>query len=354
LKVRAIREKTLRVTPAPRPCPPPPLARGARERSRLLALVSVVALALAGASSVAAARSADGGSRWFMQKPAPSTQVQKSSAERGVNPCNTPDPGFGAYDHWVKNGMAMVLVPHRGAVNAAGEFDVVFHFHGHEPARKEWVQAMNGVVLVGVTLGVGSGVYESTFREPAAFERLLKTAEATVAEHTGRSVAHARRIALSSWSAGYGAAEEILRQPLGRERVDTLILLDGLHCDYANDGLVAAQLEPFVWFAHQATDGKRLMVVTHSSIIPPGYASTTETAHYLINEVGGHSHPAKPRATDPMGLDLVSRYDQGGFHVRGYAGNAELDHCAQVGLYRDILKVHLLPRWKPPRAAKKH
>jgi hypothetical protein len=349
LKVRAIREKTPGVTRASRP-PLPPLERRARERRRRRSVAWVVALCLAGASSAAAPRGA--GSRWFMQKPAPATQVQKSSAERGVNPCNTPDPGFGSYDRWIKNGMAMVLVPHRGAVNAAGEFDVVFHFHGHEPARKEWVQAMSGVVFVGVTLGVGSGVYENTFRDPAAFEHLLKTAEATVAEHTGRSGAHARRIALSSWSAGYGAAEEILRQPLGRERIDTLILLDGLHCDYAGEGLVETTLEPFVWFAHQAAEGKRLMVVTHSSIIPPGYASTTETAHYLINELGGHSHSAKPRATDPMGLELVSRYDQGGFHVRGYAGNAELDHCAQVGLYRDVLKVHLLPRWKPPRAAK--
>ncbi|HTQ02197.1 MAG TPA: hypothetical protein VMI54_00015 [Polyangiaceae bacterium] len=323
-----------------------------RRRSSRLGVALAGALWLAGASSVAAARDAEAGSRWFMQKPAPSTQVQKSSTERGVNPCNTPDPGFGSYDRWIKNGMAMVLVPHRGAVNAAGEFDVVFHFHGHEPARKEWVQAMSGVVFVGVTLGVGSGVYENTFRDPAAFEHLLKTAEATVAEHVGRSDAHARRIALSSWSAGYGAAEEILRQPLGRERVDTVILLDGLHCDYAGDGLVEATLEPFVWFAHEAADGKRLMVVSHSSIIPPGYASTTETANYLIHELGGRPHPAKPRPTDPMGLELVSRYDQGGFHVRGYAGNAELDHCAQVGLYRDVLKVHLLPRWKPPRAAK--
>jgi hypothetical protein len=288
-----------------------------------------------------------------MQKPAPSTQVQKSSTERGVNPCNTPDPGFGTYDRWVKTGSAMVLLPHRSALNAAGEFDVVFHFHGHEPARKEWVQAMHGVVLVGMTLGVGSGVYENTFRDAGAFEHLLKSVEATVAEHSGRSDAHARRIGLSSWSAGYGALEEILNQPLGRERVDSVILLDGLHCDYAGDGLVTTGLEPFVRFAHEAADGKRLMVVSHSSIIPPGYASTTETANFLIHELGGRPHAAKARASDPMGLELVSRYDAGGFHVRGYAGNAELDHCAQVGLYGDILKVHLAPRWNPPRGARR-
>jgi hypothetical protein len=307
---------------------------------------------LFGFGSTAAAGGSSSGSRWFMQKPPPSTQVQKSSADRGVNPCNTPDPGWGAYDHWVKTGSAMVLMPHRSALNAAGEFDVVFHFHGHEPARKEWVQVMKSVVLVGMTLGVGSGVYENTFRDPAAFEKLLKTIEATVAEHSGRPEAHARRIALTSWSAGYGAIEEILNQPLGRERVDSVILLDGLHCDYAGDGFVMTTLDPFIRFAHEAADGKRLMVVTHSSIIPPGYASTTETANFLVHELGGRPHPAKPRATDPMGLELVARYDELGFHMRGYAGNAELDHCAQVGLYRDILQVHLAPRWNPPRATR--
>ncbi|HEV8548899.1 MAG TPA: hypothetical protein VGQ57_07725 [Polyangiaceae bacterium] len=306
----------------------------------------------AGVSSNPTPQAAKGSTHFTPAKPAPSTQVSKSSAERGVNPCNTPDPGFGGYDHWVKlPTYGQLLFPRRGSVNKKAEFDVVFHFHGHEPARKEWVQAMHGVVFVGVTLGNGSGVYENTFRDPAAFEQYLKSVEAAVAEKTGRKDAHARRIALTSWSAGYGAIEQILRQPL-RERVDSVVLLDGLHCDYAGDGLVETNLEPFARFAHEAADGKRLMVVSHSSIIPPGYASTTETAEYLIHELGGRPHPAKSRGTDPMGLDLVSRYDQGGFHVRGYAGNAELDHCAQVGLYRDILKVHLIPRWNSPRATR--
>jgi hypothetical protein len=294
--------------------------------------------------------------RWFLQKPNANTKVAKSVAERGVNPCNTPDPGFGAYDHWVKlPSQGLIMMPHRGGVNQAGEFDVVFHFHGHDPARKEWVHAMSGVVLVGMTLGIGSGVYENTFRDPSAFDRLVKSVESAMAEHTGRPNAHIRRMALTSWSAGYGAVEEILRQPQHRARVDSVILLDGLHCDYANggDGLVDLTLEPFVRFAHEAAEGQKLMIVSHSSIIPPGYASTTETANFLINELGGRPRAARSRASDPMGLDLVSRYDQGGFHVRGYAGNAELDHCAQVGLYRDILKIHLVPRWSPPRGARR-
>ena len=53
----------------------------------------------------------------------------------------------------------------------------MFHFHGHEPARKEWVQAMDGAVFVALTLGIGSGPYEAAFREPGAFERLVESVE---------------------------------------------------------------------------------------------------------------------------------------------------------------------------------
>ena len=50
-----------------------------------------------------------------------------------------------------------------------------------------------------------------------------------------------------------------------------------------------------------------------------------------------------------MGLDLISRYSRGKFHVRGYSGNDKMDHCAHIGLYRDVLKVHVMPRWNSPR-----
>jgi hypothetical protein len=91
------------------------------------------------------------------RKPAPSTQVQKSASERGVNPCNTPDPGFGIYGKW-EGGISMgqFIMPVHGGITQKGEFDVMIHFHGHEPVRKEWVQVMDGALLVGIDLGLGS------------------------------------------------------------------------------------------------------------------------------------------------------------------------------------------------------
>jgi hypothetical protein len=131
------------------------------------------------------------------------------------------------------------------------------------------------------------------------------------------------------------------------------VLLDGLHCGYQGHSLNENQLKPFIDFSNRAADGERLMVITHSSIIPPGYASTTETANYLIAKLGGHPTKSQARAADPMGLELISRYSRGGFHVRGFSGNDTLDHCAQIGLYRDVLKVHIQPRWRSRRDPKR-
>ncbi|HPB96008.1 MAG TPA: LysM peptidoglycan-binding domain-containing protein [Polyangiaceae bacterium] len=285
--------------------------------------------------------------------PAAWTQTQKSAQERGVNPCNTPDPGFGIYDRWDRSpSMGQMISVQKGGITRSGQFDVMFHFHGHEAVRKEWVQVMDGAVLVGIDLGIGSGPYESVFRSPNVFQNLVRSVEAAVAKKTGNPKAKARKIGLSAWSAGYGAVGEILRTAYGKQVVDTVVLLDGLHCGYAGKSLNAVQLEPFVEFAKRSAKGQKLMFVSHSSIIPPGYASTTETANYLIHALNGRAQAVRPRGSDPMGLDLISRYDRAGFHVRGYQGNDKMDHCAHIGLLRDILRVHVKRRWQSPKGRK--
>lgn len=297
----------------------------------------------------AAAKSAS----WVLNKPAPETQTQKTAAERGVNPCNTPDPGWGIYDHWSRApSMGQMIMPQKGGVTGSGAFDVVFHFHGHEPVRKEWVRVMDGAVLVGIDLGIGSGPYASAFGSPEAFKKLVESVEKAVAQKTGKKNAHVRKIGLSAWSAGYGAVGEILGQDYAKKNVDVVILLDGLHSGYSGNSLNEAQLKPFVEFAREAAQKHRFMFVSHSSIIPPGYASTTETANFLIQKVGGKPSKRSARNSDPMGLAMNSRYSKGNFHVRGYDGNDKMDHCAHIGLLKDVLKVHLKPRWNSPKGHK--
>ena len=294
------------------------------------------------------------GDSWVWAKPAAWTQTQKSKAERGgINPCNTPDPGRGIYTAWDRApSMGQMVMPEKGGVTADGRFDVIFHFHGHEPVRKEWVQVMDGAVLVAVTLGISSAPYYAGFADPGRFAELVDSVEKAVAKRSGKANARVRHVGLSSWSAGYGALAQILQQPLGRKLVDTVIVLDGMHAGYEGGRADANQLAPFIAFAQRAARGETLMFVSHSSIIPPGYASSTETASYLIHALGGKPTAAKPRAGDPMGLELLRRFDQKGLHVRGYAGNDKMDHCAHIGLIRDVLGVHVKKRWRSPRGTR--
>jgi len=285
---------------------------------------------------------------YVARKPAPATQVQTSSADRGINPCMTPDPGFGVYGKWEGGiGMGQFIAPVRGGLTPRGDFDLMVHFHGHEPVRKEWVQVMDGAVLVGIDLGIGSGAYEEAFQAPDVFPRLITAVERAVAKRSGRKAARVRRLGLSSWSAGYGAVQHILMQKYAKERVDTVVLLDGLHCGYSGAAINGQPIFMFTEFAKRAAAGETLMFVSHSSIIPPGYASTTETADYLVHEVGGKLRDV--RGAGPMGMTMITRYSKGNFHVRGFSGNDKMDHCAQIGEFRDVLRVHVKPRWNSPR-----
>ncbi len=283
-------------------------------------------------------------------KPADKPAPPKKKRRGGINPCMTPDPGFGIYDGW-GGGLTVghILLPHKGGITKAGSFDVIIHFHGHEPIRKEFVKTAKGIALVGIDLGIGSGAYSSHFSSPHVFVDLLASIEAAVAKHAGIPRAKIRKIALSSWSAGYGATEQILRQPAGK-KVDAVLLFDSLHAGYTDESTHAIkteQLTPFVDFARRAAKGQGVMFLSHSSIIPPGYASTTEVAQYIVGKLGGKSKKASRK--DVLGLDLIDRFDRGNFHERGYTGDDKPDHCAHIGLMPAVLKNYLEPRWKSPK-----
>jgi hypothetical protein len=297
------------------------------------------------------------------EKPAapPAAEAPKAEAPRapkkprrgGINPCMTPDPGFGIYDGW-SGGLSVgqLIMPHKGGITKSGQFDVVIHFHGHEPTRKEFVKTAKGIVLVGIDLGIGSGAYGNEFSAPHVFTNLLASIESAVAKHANRKNAKIRKLALSAWSAGYGAIEQILRQPAGK-KVDSVILLDSLHAGYVDEQaktLKTDQIAPFVAFAKRAAQKQTFMFMSHSSIIPPGYASTTEVAEHVVSRLGGK--PKKASRHDVLGLDMIDRFDKGNFHMRGYTGDDKPDHCAHIGLMADVIKSHLAPRWKTPRGSK--
>ncbi|MEJ7734052.1 MAG: hypothetical protein WKG00_33265 [Polyangiaceae bacterium] len=302
---------------------------------------ALAAVAPDGPGAATAEGSGQGGAKKHRTPPKP--------RRGGVNPCMTPDPGWGKYDKWKNVAIGQMVAPHKGGLTKSGGFDLLVHFHGHEPIRKEFIKSADGMVLVGIDLGIGSGAYQNVFAAPTAWKNLVASVEATMSKKSGQK-AHVRKIALSSWSAGYGAIEQILRQPAGND-IDALVLLDSVHAGYIDEQkgtLKEDQLQPFVDFARRAAKKERFMFLSHSSIQPPGYASTRETAAFIVGELNGKTR--KATRLDVLGLDMFTRFDRGDFHVRGYTGDDKPDHCAHIGLMTSVLKVHLQPRFKTPRA----
>ncbi|MFO0661684.1 MAG: hypothetical protein U0165_17905 [Polyangiaceae bacterium] len=174
----------------------------------------------------------------------------------------------------------------------------------------------------------------------------MSSVEEKMKVRTGKRT-HTSNIWRSSWSAGYGAAGQILRQT-GGKKIDAVILLDSLHAGY-KDGtsdVRGSQIDQFVTYAKDAAAGRKFMYLSHSSIVPPGYASTTEVAEYIVDELGGKLKKAS--AKHIWGLKLIDKYDKSNLHVRGYTGDDKPDHCAHIGLINDVMKNYLVSKWKTP------
>jgi hypothetical protein len=232
-----------------------------------------------------------------------------------------------------------VYVPEKA--REAADLKLLVHFHGAAFVPMYAVNvSKTPFAVAAVHLGVGSGVYERAFADDAVFERLLSAVGNSIREKTGRDV-DLGNVTISSFSAGYGAVRAILRDDEALGVIAGVLLLDGLHTDYVPEGRPLAEggrvdeddLEPFLRFAELAIQGQKRFLITHSEIFPGTYASTTETADYLIQALG-----LKRTAVlewGPLGMQQLSEVRQGRFAVLGFAGNTGPDHIDHFhGLYQ--------------------
>lgn len=202
---------------------------------------------------------------------------------------------------------------------------LIIHFHG-----APWLAELSGMrsnpraIVLSVNLGAGSSVYSTAFAEPNRFLGLLAEADKALAP-----AEHARfsPVVLSSFSAGYGAIREILRNQENWRDIDAVVLADGLHTSYVDGkpgAIDTSPLQPFVAFAREAVAGRKVLFITHSEIFPGTFASTTETADFLLGELGVKARPVLKWG--PGGMQQLSEARAGRLTVLGFAGNSAPDH----------------------------
>jgi hypothetical protein len=192
----------------------------------------------------------------------------------------------------------------------------------------ETAATQNHMAAISATLGSGMSVYEKPFTDQTKFLALIDEAQ----QKSGMTFG---AVTIGGWSAGGGAVRQILLDPTSASRIARVIIIDGMHTGYTSgkpgpqeSTIDPANLASVLAFARQAVAGHKTLLVTHSEIFPGTYASTTETAHYLAQQLQVKEEPIL--CWGPGGMQAISRATAGNFTLVGYAGNTAPDHIDQV------------------------
>ena len=221
-------------------------------------------------------------------------------------------------------------------------FDLVVHFHGAPPLVEAAVDeaSLSAAVLM-VNVGVGSAAYDRAYAGRGALDAALDAVR-RVAARVAPGEPRVRRVALSAWSAGYGAVARVLGRR-SEANIDAVLLADGLHTGFvAGRAVDPRRMAPFVELATEAARGGPLFALTHSAIRTIDFASTTQTTDFLLGAVGARRLPAH---ADVGGMTLASRADRGDLHVLGFEGEDARAHARQLRRMGTVLFPLLAARW---------
>ena len=215
--------------------------------------------------------------------------------------------------------------------------------------------ARDRYVLAVVNLGGSSSAYERALSDSAAWNALIRRVrEETLARTEGK--VRVGRVVVSAFSAGYGGVRALLSDERTAASINGVLLLDGLHTSYIPERTVLSEggaldtlkLVPFLRYARRAVAGEVRFVVTHSEIFPGTFASTTETADWLIAALGLARTPVL--AWGPAGMQQISEVRRGGLAVMGFAGNTgpdHMDHLHGLGGFLPLLSAPASPASTP-------
>ncbi len=219
-----------------------------------------------------------------------------------------------------------------------GSYDLILHFHGAHPYVRDLAEKANINAVVAVfNAGNGAEKYSQAYGASGTLGSLLRQVDmATAPLCAGGKLG---RVALTAWSAGYAAAEKLVSRHEDRERVDAILLADGLHAGFTDryKRLFAPNaLQAFRDFGALAKDDKKLFAITHSSINTDGYGSTTECSRLLL------------KALDVPCDNRLITGQFGSFSIEGSTGDDKAAHIVQFRQMDTTLLSKLRARWAAP------
>jgi len=233
--------------------------------------------------------------------------------------------------------------------------DLLVHFHG-DP-QTFWNNAKHAnlnAVIVTVNYDGLSSAYQTPFTNTALFGNLVNEALTKVrAEPDFADTLAWDKLGVSSFSAGYGAVREILKQPTYRNDIDGLVAADSLYATTAGDGTpLDSQMVDYKTFATAAKNGTKTFIYSHSQVPTGTYESTYECADELMQHLA-----ITPTTINSNGLGTLNFYrtaQAGNFKLWGATGSdadAHLEHLRYIGEFLDDMPLATVQAPEPSSCA---
>lgn len=221
--------------------------------------------------------------------------------------------------------------------------DVLVHFHG-DP-QTYWNNALYAnlnAIVVTVNYSGLSSAYSTPFSNSSLFQQVVDEALAKVRQQSDiPDDLQWDKLAVSSFSAGYGAVREILKIATYRNEIDALLAADSLYATTAGDGTpLDSQMVDYKTFASLAKNGQKTFLFSHSQVPTYTYESTQECGDELMQYLGiaATSYNVNGLGT----LNFYRRAEAGNFRLWGALGtdgDSHLEHLRYIGEFLEELPI---------------
>jgi hypothetical protein len=234
-----------------------------------------------------------------------------------------------------------LFIPSTYYQRAGNVADVLVHFHGDPQTFWNNAKYANlNTLIVTVNYSGLSSAYSTPFSNSALFQSLLDQALTKAREQAAiPDNLQWDKVAVSSFSAGYGAVREILKSATYRNTINSLLAADSLYATTAADGTpLDSQMANYKTFANLARNGNKTFLFSHSQVPTYTYESTQECGDELMQYLGISS-----TAYNANGLGTLNfyRYAQTGnfrlWGALGSDGDSHLEHLRYIGEFLEEL-----------------
>ena len=242
-----------------------------------------------------------------------------------------------------------LFIPASYLAPADGKVDLCIHFHTAAwfAIDEHLRRGLNGPLLVAY-FGEGSSTYGKPFADRERFARVIALTRGALSKAAGGKPIEIANVDIASFSAGYGAVREILKDDKHIAIIRRIVLCDSLYAGWdpattqpgATSRPAMENMQPFEKFVRLAAAGEKTFVLTHSSV-PTPYANTAATAKWvaeLVDAPRTDIAPSSNPASSDKDFPLLYRVDVGHLHLWGYGGEDAQAHLTHIRHLGDVWK----------------